>query len=105
MQTQVLFGSRVRAGALETLAMTSAPLTAYRVAKVIGAQPIQVLSMLKSLEPDVVRHTTKGWVLTNDPLRRFLREAIAQRDVQVRHEKDNLLLKLRMKPSVDHGSR
>lgn len=103
MRTEGLFGSRVRAGVLETLATTSAPLSAYRVAKVIRAQPIQVLTILKRLEPDVVRHTSKGWILASDPLRRFLREVIAQRDLQVRQEKDNLLLKMRMKPSLEHG--
>lgn len=105
MRTELLFGSRVRAGALETLALTSAPLSAYRVAMVIGAQPIQVLSILKRLEPDIVRHTPKGWMLSSDPLRQFLREAIATRDRRVRQEKDNLLLKMRMRPSLEHGSR
>lgn len=102
VRTATLFGSRVRAGTLETLALTSAPLSAYRVAKVIGAQPIQVLRVLKRLEPGIVRHGPKGWVLTSVTLRQFLREAIAQRDRQIRQEKDNLLVRMRMKPSLEH---
>lgn len=105
METASLFGGRVRARALETLALTSAPLSAYRVAKVIGAQPIQVLNVLKTLDPALVRHTPRGWLLTNDLLRQFLREAIAQRDRRVRLEKDNLLVKLGLKPSLEHGPR
>jgi hypothetical protein len=103
MQTQNLFGSRVRAAALETLAATSKPLTAYRVAKVIGAQPIQVLNTLKSLEPAIVRHASDGWVLVSDALRLFLREELERREGERRLEKDELLIQLGMKAREDHG--
>jgi len=98
-----LFGSRVRAGTLETLASTSKPLTAYRVAKVIGAQPIQVLTVLKSLEPGLVRRSDDGWVLTNDPLRRFFRDEVARRESTRRAEKDELLTRFGLKPRPGRG--
>ena len=102
MSSAALFGGRVRADALETLALTSKPLTAYRVAKVIRAQPIQVLNVLKSLGPDVVRHSDEGWLLTSDSLRRFLRESSAQREAELRREKDGLLTQLAMRPRAKH---
>jgi hypothetical protein len=102
MQTRSLFGSRVRAAALETLAATSKPLSAYRVAKVIGAQPIQVLNYLKSLEPAIVQHTSEGWVLVSHLLRLFLREELRKREGERRREKDALLLRRGMKPSEGH---
>ncbi len=105
MRMDTLFGSKVRAGALETLASTSKPLTAYRVAKVIGAQPIQVLTILKSLQPDVVRRTDEGWVLNNDALRRFLRDEVTQREAEVRTEKDELLTRLGLRPRFGRGRR
>jgi hypothetical protein len=98
VQSSILFGSRVRAAALETLAATSKPLTAYRVAKVIGAEPIQVLTSLKALEPEIVRHSGEGWVMVNDLLRLFLREQLGRAEAQRRSEKDELLVQLRMRP-------
>lgn len=105
MQTDTLFGSSVRAGVLETLASTSVPLTAYRVAKVIGAQPIQVLSILKSIEPDIVRHSPAGWTLNSDSLRRFLRDELERREAERRQEKDELLVRLRLTPRHHLGRR
>ena len=105
MRTDTLFGSKVRAGTLETLASTSKPLTAYRLAKVIGAQPIQVLTILKSLEPLVTRRTDEGWVLESDALRRFLRDELAQREAELRTEKDELLTRLGLKPRLGRGRR
>lgn len=105
MQTAALFGSSVRAGALETLASTSAPLTAYRIAKVIGAQPIQVLTILKSLEPEVVRHSAEGWQLVSEPLRVFLRDELNRREQERRAEKDELLLRMGLRPRRADGRR
>ncbi len=102
MDIEALFGSRVRAQTLETLAITPKPLSAYRVAKAIEAQPIQVLTILKRLEP-AVEHTPGGWVLRNDSLRRFLLSEIRERDRARREEKDELLVKLGMTPSFEHG--
>jgi hypothetical protein len=103
MRSQSLFGSRVRAAALETLASTSKPLTAYRVAKVIGAQPIQVLTNLRSLEPELVRHTHEGWIMTSDLLRQFLRERLEREEGERRTEKDEILVRLKMSPRKGHG--
>jgi hypothetical protein len=103
VSSAVLFGSRVRADTLETLALTSKPLTAYRVAKVIGAQPIQVLTLLKSLDPEVVRHSDQGWVLVSDSLRRFLRDLSSRREAEQRREKDELLVRLALKPRSGNG--
>lgn len=103
MNTSRLFGGRVRAGTLETLASTSKALSAYRLAKVIGAQPIQVLQVLKALQPDVVRHTREGWSLTSDLLRRFLRDELARRERERRREKDELLVGLGLRPRRAHG--
>lgn len=95
----------MRAEALETLASTSKPLTAYRVARIVGAQPIQVLSILKSLEPDVVRRAPDGWLLVKEDLRRFLRDELARREAERRAEKDELLEGLGMRARQSHGSR
>jgi hypothetical protein len=98
-----LFGGRVRAETMEVLALTSRPLTAYRVAKVIGAEPIQVLTTLKSLGPEVVKHTDAGWVLVSDSLRRYLRETCSRRELELRQEKDELLVRLGRKPRSVRG--
>jgi len=105
METDHLFGSRVRAATLETLASTSKPLTGYRLARVVEAQPIQVLTILKSLEPDLVQHTDEGWVLSNDSLRRFLRDMVERRENDRRTEKDELLSQLGLRPRRGHGRR
>jgi hypothetical protein len=105
MEIDYLFGSRVRAGALEALALTSKPLSAYHVAKLIGAEPIQVSSILKALEPDLVIRREGGWVLSNDSLRRFLRDDQARRESERRTEKDDLLTRLKFRPSARHGRR
>ena len=103
MRTEYLFGSSVRAGALETLAATSAPLSAYRVAKVIGAQPIQVLTIFKALQPDLVRRSSDGWTLTNAALRRFLRDELERKEAERRAEKDGLLVRQGMRPRSTRG--
>lgn len=95
----------MRARALETLASTSKPLTAYRVAKVIGGQPIQVLTILKALPSDVVQHTDEGWVLRSEPLRRFLRDELGRREKERRVEKDELLARLKLRPRFERGRR
>jgi hypothetical protein len=102
MDLERLFGSRVRAGALQALAATSQPLTAYRVAKAIEAQPIQVLTILKSLVPAVERGSD-GWVLRDEHLRRFLWDELRAQDQARREEKDELLTRLRLRPSIEHG--
>jgi hypothetical protein len=103
VETEYLFGSRVRAGVLETLAGTSKPLSAYRVAKAIGAQPIQVLTILKALRPEVVRHDERGWQLVNEPLRRFFRDRQSRREAERRLEKDELLMRLGKRARADRG--
>lgn len=105
MRNGNLFGSRVRAETLEALASTSKPLTAYRVAKVIERQPIQVLTILKALPPNVVAHTDEGWVLTSEPLRRFLRDELARREKERRVEKDSLLARLGLRQRPENRRR
>jgi len=97
-----LFGSRVRAQALQTLAVTSRPLTAYRVSKAIEAQPIQVLTIFKNLEP-LVERVRDGWVLRDDHLRRFLVGGLREQDRARRAEKDELLARLGLRESFEQG--
>ena len=105
MRAESLFGGRVREAVLVTLAGTSKPLTAYRVAKVADASPIQVLSILKTLPSGVVRREREGWVLVNESLRRFLRDGESRRDAERRAEKNELLVRLGMTPSRTRGRR
>ena len=98
-----LFGGRVRAETLETLAATSKPLSAYHVGKAINAQPIQVLTILKSLEPGIVRHTQDGWFLSNELLRQFLRQELSSREAGWRSEKDEILTRHRLRPRPRYG--
>ncbi len=100
-----LFGSTVRAGVLETLAHTSAPLSGYRVARTIGAEPIQVLTILKALGPDLVQHTPQGWILVDDRLRLFLRARLRRDEAAHRSEKDALLVELGMTARRPRGRR
>jgi hypothetical protein len=104
MEYERLFGSRVRGRALQTLAMTSKPLSAYRVAKAIDAQPIHVLSILKNLQP-LVEHSPNGWILRNEHLRRFLMSGLREEDRSRREEKDELLEGLGLRPSLEYGRR
>ncbi len=99
-----LFGSETRAHVLEQLALTSIPQSAYGVARGIGAEPIQVLHILKSLG-EVVERTPAGWVLTDEQLRRFVRERWHRQAEDRRLEKDELLIRFGMKPSFRHGRR
>lgn len=100
-----LFGSRARAETLRALAGTSSPLSAYRLAQLAGAEPIQVLSILKSLQPSVVRRTADGWVLVNDQLRQFFRDETARLERERRTEKDELLSQLGLRPRAVDGRR
>lgn len=102
MDLDRLFGSRVRARTLQALAATSKPLTAYRVSRAVEAQPIQVLTILKSLVP-LVEHGRRGWVLRDDHLREFLLTDLREKDRDRREEKDELLTRLGLKPSLEHG--
>jgi hypothetical protein len=97
-----LFGSKTRALVLEQLAVTPRPQSAYRIAKVVGAQPIQVLQIMKNLD-EYVAHSERGWVLKDESLRRFLRERLTHREEVSRKEKDEILLRFGMKPSTSHG--
>jgi len=103
MRMERLFGGRVRAETLETLAATSKPLSAYHVAKAIGAQPIQVLTVLKSLDPGIVGHSQDGWVLSNELLRQFLRQELSSRDAARRAEKDEIMIRRGLKRRLTHG--
>jgi hypothetical protein len=97
-----LFGSKTRALVLDQLAITPRPQSAYRIAKAVGAQPIQVLRILKELS-DYVTHTDMGWVLRDESLRRFLRERVAYREEVSRKEKDEILARFGKKPSTSYG--
>lgn len=99
-----LFGSETRGRVLEQLVQNPLPQTAYRIAKAVGAEPIQVLKILKSLTP-LTEHSVEGWILTDESLRRFLRNRSAHREDEIRREKDVLLVRYGMKPNVDHGRR
>jgi hypothetical protein len=99
-----LFGSETRARVLEQLALTPGPQSAYRIAKAVGAEPIQVLRILKMLG-EVATHGPTGWVLTDQQLRQFLRERSARHGRERRSEKDELLVRLGLRPSVEYGRR
>jgi hypothetical protein len=96
-----LFGSETRALVLDQLAITPRPQSAYRIAKAVGAQPIQVLRILKDLS-EYAQHSDLGWVLKNESLRRFLRERSAHREEVNRSEKDEILVRFGMKPRTAH---
>lgn len=102
MDLRQLFGSRVRAEVLVALAATSKPQSAYRLAKAVEAQPIQVLTILKKLVP-LVERTPEGWLLRDDLLRPFLANALSVRDRLRRDEKDDLLRQLGRRPSEGLG--
>jgi len=97
-----LFGSETRALVLQQLAITPRPQSAHRIARAVGAQPIQVLRILKSLR-EYVSHSDLGWVLQDEPLRRFLRAQSAHREEASRQEKDEILVRFGMKPSTSYG--
>ena len=97
-----LFGSETRARVLEQLAATPRAQSAYRIARAIGAEPIQVLKILKAL-PGLTERSAAGWRLTNDLLRDFLRDRVDREAGRVRREKDELLVHLGMKPSWEYG--
>lgn len=102
-----LFGGRTRAEALRLLATSSRPLSIYRIAKTIGAEPIQVSAVLRKLDGFVAR-TNDGWSLVNPALRQLLRDQYrlrppdwkpnkafleATRSLEREPEKDRVLLK------------
>lgn len=97
-----LFGSETRARVLAQLALTPRPQSAYRIAITIGAEPIQVLKILKELEGFVGR-SAAGWTLTDGLLRRFLRDRLERDAARTRSEKDELLLRFGLKPVWEHG--
>ena len=97
-----LFGSETRAHVLEQLATTPRPQSAYRIARAVGAEPIQVLRVLKELK-GLTGQSSEGWLLTNDLLREFLRDRLRRKVEQIRREKDEILVSIRMKPSLEHG--
>jgi len=97
-----LFGSAVRARVLEQLASTPRPQSAYRIARATGAEPIQVLRVLKELG-DLTAHSAGGWTLTDNLLRHFLRDRMARNAERNRREKDELLLRSGMTPSWKRG--
>jgi hypothetical protein len=91
-----LFGSETRARVLEQLALVPRPQSAYAVARIVGAEPIQVLRILKSLS-GITSHTRDGWVLADDLLRRFLIERSHRSSEVRRAEKDELLARYGMR--------
>ena len=93
-----LFGSGTRARVLEQLATTPRPQSAYRIARAIGAEPIQVLRILRGLS-EFTQRTSTGWLLTNDLLRDFLRDRARRDEKQTRREKVELLLELGLRAS------
>ena len=93
-----LFGSETRARLLEQLASAPRPQSAYQIAQVIGAEPIQVLRILKQLQGFVER-SREGWRLTDEPLRRFLIERSRREEALRRAEKDELLIRFGMRAS------
>ena len=97
-----LFGSETRARVLEQLATTPRPQSAYRVAKAIGAEPIQVLRILKELT-GLTQRAASGWTLENDLLRNFLRDRLRHDSEASRREKDEILVRLGKKPSREYG--
>ena len=99
-----LFGSEVRARVLEQLAKVPGPQTAYRIARSIGAEPIQVLKILKQLTT-LTEQSASGWILRDDLLRRFIRRYSRRRELEIRREKDELLLRYGMRPSWEHLQR
>ena len=97
-----LFGSETRARVLEQLATTPRPQSAYRIARAIGAEPIQVLKILKEVE-GLTQRSPAGWVLANELLRGFLRDRLDRDEARIRAEKDEMLVQFGMKPSRGHG--
>jgi hypothetical protein len=77
-----LFGSETRAATLGALASAGQPLTAYRIAKMTGAQVIKSVTELRRLEKaGFVTETPTdrgrtGWVLSDDSLRTLLRRRV-----------------------------
>ena len=100
-----LFGSETRARLLEELALAPRPRSAYLLAQIVGAEPIQVLRILKGLG-EYAAHTEEGWRLTDESLRRFLIDRSRRRAAARRAEKDALLLRLGRRPSYErHAQR
>jgi hypothetical protein len=96
-----LFGSETRARVLEQLATSPGPQSAYRIAKAVGAEPTQVIAILRRLT-DLAEHSTQGWALVDDDLRRFVRSRIARREHEIRREKNELLIRFGLKPQGGH---
>lgn len=97
-----LFGSETRARVLEQLASSPRPQSAYRIAQAVGAEPIQVLRILKELT-GLTAHSAAGWMLANELLRDFLRDRLSRDAERTRQEKDELLVRFGLKPSWGYG--
>jgi hypothetical protein len=67
-----LFGGRTRASILEVLASSSRPMSAYRIAKVVGTETVRVSTVLRQLDGLVTR-SEDGWYLSDVALRDFIR--------------------------------
>lgn len=106
-----LFGGRTRAEALQLLATSSRPISSYRIAKTIGAEPVQVTTVLRNLT-GFVNRTDDGWSLVDPMLRQLLRNQLklrpsnwkpnkafleATRSLRREPEKDQVLLKYKLR--------
>ena len=69
---KALFGGRTRASILEALASSSRPMSAYRIARVVGTETVRVSTVLRQLE-SLVTQSEDGWTLTDVTLREFIR--------------------------------
>jgi len=92
-----VFGSETRARVLEQLAAAPGPQSAYRIAKAVGAEPTQVIAILRKLT-GLTERSNEGWVLVDDDLRRFVRARLARREQEIRGEKNELLVRFGLKP-------
>lgn len=99
-----LFGSETRGRVLEQLASSGRPQSAYGIALAVGAEPIQVIGILRRLG-DHTRRSKQGWELVDEDLRRFLRARISRRERQLRTEKDEILVRYGLKARKPHGRR
>lgn len=99
-----LFGSETRGRVLAQLAQVPHPQTAYRIARAVGAEPIQVIRILTGLT-GLVEHSSEGWILTDELLRAFLRSRSAREAEKIRGDKDELLLRFGLKTSAEHRRR
>ena len=70
-------GSGTRVAALGVLANSDRPLTAYRVSKLSGVQPIKVYQALaRASKAGLVQRTARGYRLTDPDIRDLLRKRV-----------------------------